>query len=245
MLNFIQQKLIFKSTFLPDSYAFGFNTGFKEVFLKATDGSRLHGVHFKAKEAKGVILYLHGNARSLNYWGSWGEYLANTYRYDVVMMDYRGYGKSRGKRIFKSMLEDTRLFYNYCEESFGEDKITVFGRSLGGAFATYIAKQKNPDKLIVESSFTTLKEVVKGLYTLPLDNLVTYTFQNQDNVPLITNKTYFIHGTEDRLIPYEMGEKLYQLSGASQKELFPVEGAMHNDMQSFNDYFKALDTILG
>jgi fermentation-respiration switch protein FrsA (DUF1100 family) len=244
MLKYLQQKLIFKSTVLEDTYVFDFKTDFEEIFLHANDGARLHGIHFKADQAKGIVLYLHGNARSMDYWGYWGEQLSNTHRYDVVVMDYRGYGKSRGVREHMKMLEDTQLFYNYCRKFFPEEKIIVFGRSLGGAFASYISKQKNPGKLIVESSFTSLADVVKTKFKfLPTETLLKYPFQSEHNIPHIVNETFFIHGTEDMLVPYTLGKKLYKLSGSPRKELFTIEGAVHNDLRNYESYFKALQEI--
>lgn len=245
MLDYLQQKLIFKSTSLEDSFTFNFKLPFEEIYLTSTDGARLHGVHFKVENAKGIILYLHGNARSMDYWGYWGEQLATNYRHDVVVMDYRGYGKSSGVREHLSMLEDTTLFYQYCQQFFSEDKIIVFGRSLGGAFASYISKKRNPGKLIIESSFTSLADVVKTKFKfLPTETLLKYPFQNEENIPHIANKTYFIHGTEDTLVPFELGQKLYKLSSSREKELFIVKGGLHNNLREYDAYFKALEEIL-
>ncbi|WP_340198537.1 alpha/beta hydrolase [Ascidiimonas sp. W6] len=244
MLNYFQQKLIFKSTKLENSHIFDFKQPFEEIHLKATDGALLHGVHFKIQNPKGIVLYLHGNARSMDYWGHWGEQLASAYQRDVVVMDYRGYGKSRGVRDHKAMLEDTRLFYDYCETLFPEHKIVVFGRSLGGAFASYISRQKDPGLLIIESSFTTLAAVVKNMFQyLPVATLLKYPFQSEENIKHIRARSYFIHGTEDRIVPYELGQELYALSGSNHKEFFTIEGGFHNNLREYNTYFKALETI--
>lgn len=244
MIGYIQEKLIFRSTSLKDNYIFSFQTPFNEVYIDTKDGARLHGIHFKAANSKGIILYFHGNARSMDYWGAWGEQLSANYRYDVFLVDYRGYGKSRGKRTLASMLNDTNLFYEYCQEHFPESKIAVFGRSLGGAFASYICTLKKPDKLLIESSFTTLAEVIKKKYSfLPVKTILKFPFQNRQNIPDIKIDTYFIHGTEDILVPFSMGEQLYTISGSFSKELFPVSGANHNDLRNFSAYHKALSEI--
>ncbi len=244
MIGYIQKKLIFRSTTLKDNYTFNFKTPFKEVYLDTTDGARLHGIHFKAANSKGIILYFHGNARSMDYWGEWGEQLSNTYRYDVLLVDYRGYGKSSGTRSFTHMLNDTNVFYEYCQEYYPENKIAVFGRSLGGAFASYICTIKNPAKLLIESSFTTLSEVIKKKYSfLPVNTILKFPFQNQQNMPEIKIDTYFIHGTNDILVPFYMGEKLYDISGSASKELFTIHGANHNDLRNFSAYHKALSEI--
>ncbi|MCQ0112702.1 alpha/beta hydrolase [Zhouia amylolytica] len=245
MLNYLQEKLIFKSEQLPKNHKFNFNIRFKEVFLKAKDGAKLHGVHFQQDDSKGIILYFHGNARNIDYWGIWGEQLSSTYKYDVVLMDYRGYGKSKGERSYTQMLEDSLVFYNYCCQFFTEDKIILFGRSLGGAFASYTSLHTKSEKLILESTFTTLEEVAKTkFWFLPTSLLLKYPFQNERNMPLINSETFIIHGSDDPLVKYELAQKLYHLSNSKSKELKAIEGAVHNDLRNFEGYHKYLDQIL-
>lgn len=246
MFYFFQEKLIFYSSTLPQAYQYVFQTEFEELFLTAEDGSVLNGLHFKAKNPKGVIIYNHGNAGELDIWGQWGELLANRYSYDVIVWDYRGYGKSTGKRRQRPMLEDGQLFYNYSKEHFSEDMITVYGRSMGGFFATHMTKINNPNKLILESTPTSLLDVAKESYPfLPAKWLLKFKFKNTENIQEIKTPMYLIHGTEDDLIPFEQGQHLFKLSGSETKEFYPIEGGNHNDLSSFDKpYFEALDAIL-
>lgn len=247
MLYFFQEKLIFHSNELPQDYEFQFTTNFEEIFLEAEDGALLNGLHFKQSNPKGVILYTHGNAGELNEWGKWAELLSNRYGYDVVIWDYRGYGKSTGKRRQKLMLEDGFLFYEYCNEKFHEKEITVFGRSLGGFFATHVAKQNAASKLLLESTPISLLKIAQNEYPLlPSKQLLKFRFQNDENIPKIDIPTYFIHGTSDGLIPFDHGEELFKLSRAKIKQFYTIEGGDHNNLSSFEEaYFGALDEILG
>src|SRR5690606_38136167 len=120
MLTYLQEKFIFLSEKLSQEHPFNFKTKLKELFLNADDGAVLHGIHFMQENSKGIILYFHGNKASNHYWGHWGEQLAAKYKHDVVVMDYRGYGKSRGARSFEKMLADSTLFYAYCQQFFAE-----------------------------------------------------------------------------------------------------------------------------
>lgn len=245
MLYFFQEKLIFYSSTLPQDFQFQFDSEFEELFLTASDGAVLNGLHFKAKNPKGVILYNHGNAGELDSWGKWGELLSNRYSYDVVIWDYRGYGKSTGKRRQQLMLDDGLLFYNYCKNLFKEDLITVYGRSLGGFFATHITKQTEPKQLVLESTPVSLLEVANEAYPfLPSNLLLKFRFQNIENIAQISEPTYLIHGTDDNLIPFTHGQRLYRLSKADRKQFFSIEGGNHNDLSNFEDsYFSALDTV--
>ncbi len=245
MFYFFQEKLIFYSSTLPPTYEYQFSGDFEELFLTAADGAVLNGLHFKAENPRGVILYCHGNAGELDSWGRWGQDLTNRYSYDVVVWDYRGYGKSTGKRRQELMLNDGYLFYEYCKTLFKEDIITVYGRSLGGFFATHIAKANNPKQLVLESTPTSLLEVANTSYPfLPAKWLLKFRFQNVQNIPIIQTPTYLIHGTEDDLIPFEHGQRLFELSNAKEKEFYSIEGGNHNDLLTFETpFFRALDTI--
>jgi len=245
MITYLQEKFIFLSEELSQDHQFNFKTRFKELFLKAEDGAVLHGIHFKQEDSKGIILYFHGNKASVDHWGHWGEHIASRFQHDVVVMDYRGYGKSRGVRSFKKMLADSSLFYAYCQQFFPEDKIILFGRSLGGAFASHTALITKPKKLILESTFTDILEIAKTkFWWLPVSILLKYPFQNRNNIQRIHHETHIIHGTSDSLVHYRHGEELYRLSKSSKKELYSIEGGEHNDLQNYSIYFKALDDIL-
>ena len=247
MIYFFQEKLIFYSSTLPQDYQYQFQTEYEELFLTAEDGAVLNGLHFKTENPKGVILYNHGNTGELDTWGHWGELLVKRYSYDVVMWDYRGYGKSNGKRRQGLMLDDGLLFYNYCKTLFPENSITVYGRSLGGFFATHITKQNDPKQLLLESTPTSLLELAKKEYPIiPAKWLLKFRFQNTENIKEISEPTYIIHGTADDLIPFVQGKYLFQLSKAETKRLFPIQGGNHNDLSSGFDapFFSALDNIL-
>jgi len=245
MLYFFQEKLIFHSSELPQNYEFQFSSNFEELFLEAEDGAILNGLHFKQANSKGVILYTHGNAGELNEWGKWAEVLSNRYGFDVIIWDYRGYGKSTGRRRQKLMLDDGFLFYEYCKEKFNEQEITVFGRSLGGFFATHVAKESKPSKLVLESTPISLLKIAQNEYPLlPSKQLLKFKFQNDENIAKIDIPTYFIHGTSDGLIPFEHGEKLFDLSSSKAKKFYSIEGGDHNNLGNFEAYFKSLDEIL-
>ncbi len=245
MLYFFQEKLIFYSSKLPQDYQYEFKSEFEELFLTADDGAILNGLHFKAKNPKGVILYNHGNAGQLDTWGKWGELLVNRYSYDVVIWDYRGYGKSTGKRKQQLMLDDGLLFYSYCKNLFKEDLITVYGRSLGGFFATHVVKQTKPKQLVLESTPVSLLEIANEAYPfIPANWFLKFRFQNMENIAEISIPTYLIHGTDDDLIPFGHGKRLFELSKANKKQFFSIDGGNHNDLSDFEEhYFGALDEV--
>ncbi|AXG71190.1 2-succinyl-6-hydroxy-2, 4-cyclohexadiene-1-carboxylate synthase [Kordia sp. SMS9] len=245
MLVAFQEKIIFQSEILPQDHVFTSSVPFEELYLKASDDAILHGLHYKQENPKGVLLYFHGNARTIEYWGEWAEGLSAKYQYDVVIMDYRGYGKSIGERQYHKMLDDALLFYDYTKTKFSVDEITIFGRSLGGAFATYTATHRKAKQLLLESTFTSVYEVgKKRFWFLPLKWLLNYPFQNIENIQQIKIPTYMIHGTKDAVVPYEHGQELYQKSRSGTKKFYTISNGSHNDLIRFPAYFEALDEVL-
>ena len=144
------------------------------------------------------------------------------------------------------MLNDGILFYDYCKEYFEAEGILLYGRSLGGFFATHIAKDRYSKKLILESTPSSILRIAQQEYPfLPSKYVLKFKFQNDKNIREIAVPTYIIHGTSDGLISFDHGEELYRLSEAKTKKIYPIVGGDHNNLNNFkSDFFGALDEIL-
>ena len=108
-----QERLVFKATKLDSDYEFLFDHDFDELNLEMEDGAVLNALHFKVDEPKGLILYFHGNAGDLSKWGEIVKPLTQ-YGHEVLVVDYRGYGKSTGRRSKQKMLKDAETIYAHC-----------------------------------------------------------------------------------------------------------------------------------
>ncbi|MEN8799525.1 MAG: alpha/beta fold hydrolase, partial [Flavobacteriaceae bacterium] len=113
MIYFLQERFIFLPTRLPQQYEYNFEHQYLEFNLGAADGAQLNALHFKIPDPKGIILYFHGNAGNLSRWGEIAGALSREYQYDVVVMDYRTYGKSTGSLSEEALHQDGQLFYNH------------------------------------------------------------------------------------------------------------------------------------
>ena len=140
MLYFFQEKLIFRPTQLPVDYTYEFEHEFEEFFLDSEDGAVLNTLYFKAQQPKGAILYYHGNAGDLQRWGNIVAYLVDL-NYDVYIMDYRSYGKSTGRLNEQAMYKDAVIVLEHLRQFWPLERISVYGRSLGSTFGTFIASQ--------------------------------------------------------------------------------------------------------
>lgn len=243
MLYFLQEKIIFLPSELPQDYIYSFSEPFEEFFLTAEDGAKLNGLHFKCENPKGVILYFHGNAGDLSRWGEIAIFFAQK-KYDVIVMDYRTYGKSTGKLSEAALFKDAQLFYDYALENYNEDELIVYGRSLGCSIATYTASKNEPTKLVLEAPFYNLLQVAQKRFpVLPVKWLLKYKFESNKYITAVTCPTTIFHGTEDAVVPYESGKRLFRLA-TGKKEFITVKGGGHNDLINFKAYTANIDTAL-
>jgi fermentation-respiration switch protein FrsA (DUF1100 family) len=233
---FMQEKLIFLPTKLAADYEYQFSEPFDELFLEAVDGARLNAIHFKVDNPKGLILYFHGNAGDLSRWGEIASELLK-YGYDVLIMDYRSYGKSTGVISEKNLFDDADLFYKYVLKSYSEDDIIVYGRSLGTTFAAFVASENNPRKLILETPFYNLEEIAKKRFPfLPVKYLLKYRFLSNNYIKSVNCPIVIFHGTKDNIVPYTSGKSLSELVPEDRLTFISIEGGEHNNLISFEEY---------
>ena len=245
MIYFIQEKLIFLPTRLTQNYQYQFSEPFEEFFLETDDGAQLNALHFKRRDPLGVVLYFHGNAGNLARWGEIGMSLSRSLNYDVVIMDYRTYGKSKGILSEAALHSDGQLFYDYVSQQYEEKDIILYGRSLGTGIVTRLASENNPQKVILETPYFSLLDIGQRRFPfLPVKWLLKYEFNSYQYVSNISCPIAVFHGTEDEVIPLESGKKLFESIPDGQKEFYLIEGARHNNIASFDDYHTGLGRFL-
>lgn len=236
MLYLLQEKLIFLPTQLPVDYKYSFNSGFEEVFLDTADGARLNAIHFKIEKPKGLLLYFHGNAGDLSRWGQIGSSFVDL-QYDVLIMDYRSYGKSTGKLSEDALYEDAQLFYEYALNTYDEKEITVYGRSLGASIATHVASNNNPAKLILETPFYSLLDVAQDRFPfLPIKQVLKYKMTSFKYIQNTKAPIRIFHGTTDNVVSYESGKKLFDAIPNTDKKMYTIENGNHNNLNEFRVY---------
>jgi len=239
----IQERFIFKPEKLKPDFVYKYDIPFKELIIDVAPGVTINGLHFYAKEPLGLILYFHGNTRSIK---GWAKYAKDFYRYhyDVVLVDYRGFGKSTGRKSEKEMLNDVQVVYDTLAVQYNEDHIIVYGRSLGSGFATKLASDNSPRYLILDSPYYNFaKAVQRFIPILPMRFVLRYQLQTDKWIRKVNCHTYIIHGSKDWLIPISQSEKLQQLN-PRKITLITIEGGGHNNLPSFPEYHNFLRDIL-
>lgn len=243
LVYFLQDRFIFKPEKLRQDFAFKYDIPFKELFFDIEDGVSINGLHFYREHPQGLILYLHGNTRSIK---GWAKYAIDFYRYDydVVLVDYRGFGKSTGKRSEKEMMTDMQFVYQQLLKQYPEQHLLVYGRSLGSGFASKIACDNKPRYLILEAPFYNFTKVVERfLPFLPVKFLLMYHLRTDKWLQHVNCHTYIIHGTRDRLIPIKHSEKLQKIN-PHKITLIRIHGGGHNNLPSFPEYHNFIRDIL-
>lgn len=243
LIYFVQEKFIFKPEKLPKDFVYKYDAPFKELFFEVKEGVSINGLHFYCSEPKGLILYFHGNTRSIK---GWAKYAADFYRYqyDVVLVDYRGFGKSTGKKNEEDMLKDMQFVYDTLAAQYPEHHILVYGRSMGSGFATFIAAENKPRYLILDSPYFSFKKVAERyLPFMPHRWLLRYKLRTDKWIRRVNCHTYIIHGTKDLLIPLKHSERL-QAINPNKITLIRIQGGSHNNLPSFYEYHNFIRDIL-
>ncbi|MBT8222220.1 MAG: lysophospholipase [Eudoraea sp.] len=244
MLYFLQEKLIFLPTRLPQNYAYSFSEHFEEVFLSAADGARLNALWFKREDSNGLILYFHGNAGNLSRWGEIVIPFAKQ-GFDVLVMDYRTYGKSTGALSEEALYSDAQLFYDFAQKNYPEKQIILYGRSLGTGMATRLAADNQPALLLLETPYYSLLDIgAKRFPWLPVKWLMKYPFRAHVFMQQVLCPVRIFHGTEDRIVPFDSGRKLFDSIPRADKRFYAIQGGRHNNLSSFPTYQQAVIEVL-
>ncbi len=242
-IYFFQETFIFKPEKLKQDFQFKYDVPFTEYFFDVEPGVRINALHFFRENPQGLILYLHGNSRSIK---GWSKYARDFYRYDydVLLVDYRGFGKSTGKRSEKEMLNDMQFIYDRLKEKYSEDHLIMYGRSMGSGFATKLASDNNPRYLILDAPYFNFKKVIERfLPILPVQIFLRFHLRTDKWILKVQCHTYIIHGTKDWLIPIRHSEALQKLN-PRKITLIRIHGGRHNNLPTFDEYHNFIRDIL-
>ncbi|WP_310379206.1 alpha/beta fold hydrolase [Flavobacterium sp.] len=244
LLYYLQESFIFKPEKLSTDFQFSYeNQEFEEYNFDLPDGAIINGLRFKAKNPKGVVMYLKGNSKSIKGWGKFAvDFTAHGY--DVAMIDYRGFGKSTGKRSQEAIKRDMQFIYDKIKEKIDEKYIIIYGRSLGSGFATKLASINNPKMLILDAPYYSMKNITaRYLPFMPLSIILRYPIPTYKWIKHVKCPIHIIHGTNDKLIPFSAAIKLSK-KNPEMARLYPIIDGGHKNLNNFEAYHKVLAEIL-
>jgi len=202
---------------------------FEEVFFQSADRVKLHGWFIPAPNSDFTVLFCHTNAGNMMYQLDTINIFYNL-GLSCFIFDYRGYGVSEGKPSEDGTYLDARAAYKWLTKKKGisQDKIIIFGRSLGGSIAAYLAGKTKARGLVLESAFTSYPDIGSKFYPyMPVRWFAAFDYPTIDFVRKVKCPVLVIHSRTDEMIPFEFGLKLYEAAGEP-KEFVELYGG-HND----------------
>ncbi len=219
----------------------------EDVDFLAGDGVKLHGWYVHSPDAKATLLWFHGNAGNITHRLE-NIKMLQALKLNIFIFDYRGYGKSGGQPDEKGIYLDSQAAYDFVtkEKNIAPEKLILFGRSLGGVFAVDVAVNNPAAGLILESVFTTAKDMAKEMFPiLPIGWAISSKLDNVNRVPNLKLPKLMLHGDRDNIVPYELGRAVFS-AAAEPKEFYEIKGAGHNDTIYVGGtlYFETIDRFI-
>ncbi len=234
-----------RSVFLPSTYVdfFPSDVGleYEDIFFETKDGVSLNGWFLKAAEWSGrvpTLIFLHGNAGNISNRMDRLTVLHHI-GVNVFIIDYRGYGLSQGEPSEEGMYQDAQAAFDYLKtrKDIRQDKIIGYGVSLGGAAAVDLATQRPVNGLILESAFTSAREMAKRILPIAPGFMVKTRMDSLSKIKRVIVPKLLIHSPSDEMIPYKMALKLYEAAPVP-KELLKISGSHNEGYSEANEIFE-------
>lgn len=206
--------------------------GFKveDIYFTTSDNLRLNAFWLPPPPGAPTVLYFHGNGGNLS-----GMQPSLTYFHraglGALIVDYRGYGLSQGHPSEQGLFKDARAAYQEClRRGVEAGRLIIHGQSLGGAVAVQLASEQPCAGLVLESTFTSAKDMARRLYGKVASMALRTRYSSLVTVTKIKCPLLVIHGDRDEMIPDSMGRALYA-AAPEPKKLWIVPGAGHNNLR--------------
>lgn len=212
---------------------------YEEIFLDVSDGARVHAWFISSPKNRGTILFCHGNAGNISGRIGQAKFFAEL-GFNTLLFDYREYGKSIGTLSEEGTFLDAERVWNYLisERKLNPDNIIIWGRSLGGAVAIWLAHKYQPALLVTESTFKSLADVTSS-YCVCLFPVIFVgdDYNSIEYIKSVKSPTLFVHSRDDDVIPFSHGEELYKNSKAK-KEFIILRGSHNSGVRDSMSIYK-------
>ena len=219
---------------------------YEDVYLVTDDNITIHGWFVPRPDAKATLLFFHGNAGNLSHRLE-SISIFHDIGLSVFIIDYRGYGRSGGRPSEQGTYRDAMAAWNYLvdERRVRPDEIIVFGRSLGGAVAAWLAAKVTPAAVILESTFTSVKELGKFYYPyLPVSWIARIHYPVDEHITSFNCPVLIVHSHQDEVIPVIHGQRLFEYA-REPKMFLPISGDHNNGFLLSKDvYIKGVKQFL-
>ena len=232
-----QEKLLFAPDVLAANHRLKLDDDVHEVFIDMP-GARLHALHMRLPNPRGVVFYLHGNTGSVERWFADAD-LFRRANFDLFMLDYRGYGKSSGRIESEAQLHsDVRAAWQSIAPLYQGKRRVVHGRSLGTALAAQLSVAIKPELTVLVSPYKSLEALVGELYPWVPSFALRYPLHTDRAIMQMRTPLLIVHGERDTFITPEHARMLASLVPDAQLVLVPAAG--HGNIVATAGYRNAL-----
>jgi uncharacterized protein len=245
---FTQGSLVYFPNIARDHIATPATAGlpYEDVSLRTEDGETLHAWWVPAENPHGAALVFHGNAGNISHRIDYAR-MFRSLGYGTLLVDYRGYDKSTGAPSEEGTYRDGLASWRWLVDVRGlrPDEIVVFGESLGGAVACWMAAHEKPRAVVLASTFTSVPDLGADVYRfLPVRLLSRFKYDTRECLGQVSAPVLIVHSPRDDIIPYAHGQQLY--TAASEPKQFLEIAGGHNDgfIHTRSEWVKALGDFL-
>lgn len=243
----VEASLAFFPTPGEDLTPASYGAPFTSLSVTTNDGERLTVWQLTHDSPRARIVYFHGNGGNLSLWADILVAIAKR-GFDVVAFDYRGYGTSTGKPTEQGLYRDTEAILALVHDRLRRPDLPViyWGRSLGATMAAYAASLREPDGLILEAAFPSMRAVVRSNPILwALSWFSSYQFPTARFLAHVRAPILLIHGDRDSVIPHALGQQLFEAIDG-EKRFVTIPGGDHNDPEPAapDIYWRAVDELV-
>jgi fermentation-respiration switch protein FrsA (DUF1100 family) len=229
-----QERIVFQPS--PPPYPDGAPA--RRVEFRTSDGTVLYALvvgDSANAAAHGAVLMFHGNADLAAWRVPWAREVARRTGRMVVLAEYRGYGGNPGPPTVAGVRHGAEAALAWTREATGlpMERIALYGHSLGSAVAAELAARHTPEALLLESPFSSARDMARIIIAAPLERLWRLVsrvhYDTEERVRRLDAPVWVAHGTDDLIIPFRMGRAVYD-AAKRKGEMLPIEGAGHNDV---------------
>jgi alpha-beta hydrolase superfamily lysophospholipase len=201
----------------------------QEIDLTASDGARIVVWHIAPRRDKPVIVYFHGNGGALRYRAErFRKFIENGV--GLVGVEYRGFGGLSGSPTEAGLIADAEAAYAFAITRYWPQELVLWGESLGSNLAVVLASEKPVGRVILEAPFTSAAAVAARTYWyMPVGLLMKDQFRSDERIGKITAPVLILHGVKDQIVPYAMGERMFDLTKAHKHMVRFLDGG-HEDL---------------
>jgi uncharacterized protein len=216
----------------------------EEVTLTTEDGDHIFAWHVPPLADQPVIIYLHGNGGALRYRVErFRKLIANGI--GLVAVEYRGYGGSSGSPTEAGLIADGEAGYAFAAARYSRQQLVLWGESLGTAVAVALAAEKPVARVILEAPFTSAAAVASLRYWyMPVRLLMKDQYRSDERIGKITAPVLFLHGAHDHVVPFAMGERMFELTTAPKHIVRFLDGD-HEDLDANGALFAVARFLAG